>query len=370
MVMIALLTLPWIHLMQSATARPRVLADDLLFTAIGEDCDAVLAHAFRLTADFMDRAGARLALPTKDKLGKCFVCAADTTTRDRIRRYTWGSDKVSLPVLNTFRDLGSHMNVSCRVDGATLTARITSALTSLGRLRHMPIPRAHKVTAVLTHILPKALYGAEATHVSQGKLAALRAAIANVIGPRSLRASSDLAFALRGIVAGSGTATTEMRLTMITIVDAALLLFPAIAPTLFVDDLSLEPLGLEEEEAPILDSLSGFAVAVMKRIGQDGMEVNRTKSLVSASHPTMAQALTARMGNLALTVAHRVKSLGVGLAAGTARNTLVQNSRLKNFKKRLPRYRMLRRLGADTAMLVELGYDDATPTVELGPRFE
>ena len=169
MVMIALLTLPWIHLMQHATALPRVLADDLLFTAIGEDCDAVLAHAFRLTADFMDRAGARLALPTKDKLGKCFVCAADTATRDRIRWYTWGSDKVSLPVLNTFRDLGSHMNVSCRVDGATLSARITSALTSLGRLRHMPIPRAHKVTAVLTHILPKALYGAEAvsyTHLT------------------------------------------------------------------------------------------------------------------------------------------------------------------------------------------------------------
>ena len=88
------------------------------------------------------------------------------------------------------------MNVSCRVDGATLTARILSALTSLGRLRHMPVPRSHKVTAVLTHILPKALYGSEATHVSQGKLATLRAAIANVIGPRSLRASSDLAFAI------------------------------------------------------------------------------------------------------------------------------------------------------------------------------
>ena len=27
-------------------------------------------------------------------------------------------------------------------------------------------------------------------------------------------------------------------------------------------------------------------------------------------------------------------------------------------------------LDADTAALVELGYDDATPAVELGPRFE
>ena len=93
----------------------------------------------------------------------------------------------------------------------------------------------------------------------------------------------------------------------------------------------------------------------MKRIEADGMEVNRTKSLIFASHPSLADSMAARMGNLALTISHRVKSLGVGLAAGTARNTTVLNTRLKNFKKRLPRYRMLRRSGVDTAMLVRTG---------------
>ena len=96
---------------------------------------------------------------------------------------------------------------------------------------------------------------------------------------------------------------------MITIVDAALVLFPTIVPTLFVDDLSLERDG----EAPsILDNLCGFALDVMKRIGEDGMEVNRTKSLISASHPTLADDMAARMGSLALTISHRVKSLGGG----------------------------------------------------------
>jgi hypothetical protein len=127
---------------------------------------------------------------------------------------------------------------------------------------------------------------------------------------------------------------------------------PTIAPTLFVDDLSLERDG---DEPSILDNLCGFALAVMKRIDEDGMEVNRTKSLISASHPSLADAMAARMGNLALTISHRVKSLGVGLAAGTARNTTVQNARLKNFKTKLPRYRMLRRVGVDTAMLVRTG---------------
>lgn len=39
---------------------------------------------------------------------------------------------------------------------------------------------------------------------------------------------------------------------------------------------------------------------------------------------------------------HRVKSLGIGLAAGTARNTKVMLSRLKQSKLRLPRCRALR----------------------------
>ena len=183
----------------------------------------------------------------------------------------------------------------------------------------------------------------------------LKLAIATYKLARTIRvgeAPSDLAFAIRGIVAGSGTATTEMRLTMITIVDAALLFFPTVAPTLFVDDLALEHDG---DEPSILDNLCAFTVSVMKRIQTDGMEVNRTKSLISASHPSLADSMAARMGNLALTIAHRVKSLGVGLAAGTARNVTVQNARLKNFKKRLPRYRMLRRVGVDTAMLGRTG---------------
>ena len=51
----------------------------------------------------------------------------------------------------------------------------------------------------------------------------------------------------------------------------------------------------------------------------------------------------------------RVKSLGAGLAAGVARNNKVMQHRLKQFKSRLPRYRMLRQAGVDTAMLVRTG---------------
>ena len=61
--------------------------------------------------------------------------------------------------------------------------------------------------------------------------------------PRTLRVGkvcSDLLVAIRGITAGSGLATTEMRLIMLRKVERALTLHRTVVPTLFVDDLSAE----------------------------------------------------------------------------------------------------------------------------------
>ena len=74
----------------------------------------------------------------------------------------------------------------------------------------------------------------------------IRLAIATYKLPRVVRvgtAFSDIIFAVRGIVAGSGLATIEMRLVMVDIVDAALTMHPDVEPTLFVDDLSAEVVG-------------------------------------------------------------------------------------------------------------------------------
>ena len=98
-------------------------------------------------------------------------------------------------------------------------------------------------------------------------------------------AYSDLVWALRGIVAGSGLATSEMRIVMINIVDNALLRHPTVEPTLFVDDLSGEQDGVEDV---IVSELGGFTEHVIRRIHADGMEVSDTKSLVSASNGRLA----------------------------------------------------------------------------------
>ena len=144
----------------------------------------------------------------------------------------------------------------------------------------------------------------------------LRLAIATYKLPRVIRvggAYSDLVWAVRGIVAGSGNATSEMRLVMIDIVDGALEVHPSVTPTLFVDDLSEELAG---EEDTIVGELGGFTDLVIHRIQEDGMEVSTTKSVISASHPTLGTAMVDRLEHRKINCTLRVKSLGVGLAAG------------------------------------------------------
>ena len=86
----------------------------------------------------------------------------------------------------------------------------------------------------------------------------LRLAIDTYKMPRVIRvgeAISDMVWAVRGIVAGSGGTTSDMRFVMIDIVGKALLVYPNVTPTLFVDDLSEEANGVDDT---IVRSLGGF----------------------------------------------------------------------------------------------------------------
>ena len=71
----------------------------------------------------------------------------------------------------------------------------------------------------------------------------LRLSIATYRLTRVLRVGKVFAntvVAWRGITAGSGFATTEMRVTLIILLDAKLLKYPMGVATLFVDDISTE----------------------------------------------------------------------------------------------------------------------------------
>ena len=103
-------------------------------------------------------------------------------------------------------------------------------------------------------------------------------------------------------------------------------------------DWSAELDGTDEEVA---FHIAGFATIVVRRIQDDGMEASGTKSVVSASHDKLANDLSDKLRPVGINHTRRVKSLGVGLAAGTRRIIQVMKARLNKFSPGFPRFGIL-----------------------------
>ena len=168
------------------------------------------------------------------------------------------------------------------------------------------------------------------------------------------RVVSKVVTAVTGITAGSGFATSEMRLVMVRAIDRAMKLYPAITPTLFVDDLAAEVCAPPRHA---IDQMGGFIEYVAEFVFRTKQALSTTKSNITASCKGVADVLIERWGKkgIVITFKHRVKALGVGLGAGVRRNATVMRSRLNNFTARLARFRRLRKVGVNTARLVRTG---------------
>ena len=165
--------------------------------------------------------------------------------------------------------------------------------------------------------------------------------------------------AVRGITAGSGFATTEMRIIMIRIVDKACRMFPMVAPTLFVDDLAADVTAPEKH---VVQQLRGSIETVADFIHRTGQELSKTKSLVTATTTKLGEELCRRWKRVGIAIEFRkkVKALGVGLGAGIRRNVAVARGRLQNYMARVARFRRLRKVGVDTARLLRTGMQAMT----------
>ncbi len=165
-------------------------------------------------------------------------------------------------------------------------------------------------------------------------------------------AVSTVVVAVCGITAGSGLATTEMRILLMNIVDRACALYPAVTPTLFVDDLSAEGAGTQRY---VLQHLIPFVLCVCDGMTDALLEVSQRKSVCTASSDALGDLLANGLRRYAVQYARRVKSLGVGLGAGIRRNAQVVSRRLRAFRQRVPRFRRLRAVGVSTARLLRTG---------------
>ena len=111
----------------------------------------------------------------------------------------------------------------------------------------------------------------------------LRLSIAAYRTPRIIRidgAVSQRVVPRRSTRAGSSMATTEMRITLVHVVDAALMVAPMVRPTLYVDHLSAEVSGGVRF---VVEQISMFTGEFCRIIKEELMEVSRTKSVRTAS---------------------------------------------------------------------------------------
>ena len=163
-------------------------------------------------------------------------------------------------------------------------------------------------------------------------------------------AMSAQLLATRGITAGSGLATTELRVLLIDIIDAASR--PGVTITLYVDDVAAEATGTQRT---MLDALVPCVLAICDRMSDDLLQVSDTKCVCSASTDAAGRRLEERLHRYAIRYQPRVKSLGAGLGGGTRRHVGVTRTRLRDFRRRIGRFRRLRRTGVDTARLLRTG---------------
>ena len=161
---------------------------------------------------------------------------------------------------------------------------------------------------------------------------------------------SAIILATRGIVAGSVTATTELRALLIEFLDETVSIYKSIDLTVYVDDSGIESIG---SMASVTREVIGATRHITNALVEIGMEWSKTKNGCCASSKQLADGIVQALHGLNVNSNQRQKSLGGALGAGKVRNAKVARKRLKAFRTRRQRFRVLRRaVGAARTDLV------------------
>ena len=101
---------------------------------------------------------------------KCFITSTSQHVRDILRKHKWDDEGTTIPVVNHFRDLGTHVCMDATNTAKTLRKKMEKATNMTNRLRWVPVPRGIKEKVIRTNILPMALYASEAASISVSEM--------------------------------------------------------------------------------------------------------------------------------------------------------------------------------------------------------
>ena len=210
-------------------------------------------------------------------------------------------------------------------------------------------------------------------------LSVLRLALKAYVAPRVI--SCDGAFsrkvkASRGITAGSGTATAELRALLLDLIDELATEYPDVTATFYVDDANLEtrvpkpkltpcPVGISRRThmqkaaadnfkaaMTACNRISGATTHIVRYFEEKlGMIVSAKKSKLLASSPALAKAAAGLVAGRKVTAAVQGNMLGFGTTAGKRRTMAQLQARVKKFAGKRKRIITLRACGISSREL-------------------
>ena len=191
MLMTAFLFAPWVRMVKNLGAQPRVLADDIFLTCIGENQIKVFITAYEATMQYIMDMGGKVA-PDKSS-----IFASNRFIRKQLRKQRWHSlNGLVIPVSTHARDLGTHINFGQTLVGKTINDRMKQALTVCTKISGLQVTRKRKAHIVRSIVLAKATYGSEAAPPCDALLAKLASRILKCVGFRSKVKCNAIAFDL------------------------------------------------------------------------------------------------------------------------------------------------------------------------------
>ncbi len=164
---------------------------------------------------------------------------------------------------------------------------------------------------------------------------------------------SRLVVATRGITAGAGFATTELRVLLIdVIIELEAKWATIIVVKLFVDDLTLSACGLPQTIVRGPSVVLALDFVIDKLEVELKMEVSSTKSKVLVGRPSVAAAVVQGVHSDKLSLTTHAKMLGTDSVGGRRRTTVTFVERVQLFSEARPRFQALRKAGVNSAQMV------------------
>ena len=171
--------------------------------------------------------------------------------------------------------------------------------------------------------------------------ALLRLSLAAYTAPRRVVTASAMSRKVvpqRGIGAGSGLATVELKLLVIPIMDRVVLRYVGVVLTMYVDDTTVEVSGRKEQ---VVELAVGATAEVCQAFEEVGMEMSGDKNVVVASTQAIGKRIAMELERWKVRRVAVAKALGIGIGAGVRRCAKFLEHPLKTFGGSVGKHRRL-----------------------------